>query len=327
MKLLLITFLSLSFVNTNSLKGQPANIPVPTISGQWWSVAKNPDLGKYNSPEQEPVDFGIWQAKDGTWQLWSCIRKSRFPGTRYTTRFLYGWEGRSLTSTNWEPKGIKWVADSTLGETPGGMQAPFVLKEGSDYYLFYGDWNRICLAKSSDGKNFSRVQGKNGQPGLFTEYEDVEFGRNARDPMILKRGNTFYCYYTAHLREPGEDGAAFCRMSFDLLKWSESSVVARTVPILGNSQRYSDECPFVVYLPEHKMYYLFVTQMYGKNSQTTVYASPNPMYFGVNDPSQKLCTLPIAAPEIVFHGGKYYVVALNPELDGIRMARLEWVVK
>lgn len=207
------------------------------------------------------------------------------------------------------------------------MQAPFVFKEGDVYHLFYGDWNRVCLATGSDGKNFKRVSGENGQPDLFTEYADLEYGRNARDPMILKKGNTFYCYYTAHLREPGEDGAAFCRISFNLKDWSESSMVARTTPYRGNSQRYSDECPFVVYLPEYKLYYLFVTQMYGKDNQTTVYASPNPMYLGVNDDRWKVCTLPIAAPEIVYHEGKYYLFALNPSLDGVRMTDLEWVVK
>lgn len=325
MKIPVTAFLLLSWIACNPLKGQSVKVPVPTISGAWLTVANNPDLGKYNSPAQEPVDFGVWQAADGTWQLWSCIRKSNFPGTTYTNRFLYGWEGKSLTAANWEPKGIKWVADSTLGETPGGMQAPFVIKEDDEYYLFYGDWNRVCLAKSKDGKRFERVLGRNGQPNLFTEYEDVAYGRNARDPMVLKKGNTFYCYYTSQLREPGEDGAAFSRISFNLTEWSESSIVSRTRPYRGNSQRYSDECPFVIYLPEYKLYYLFVTQLYGTDSQTTVYASPNPMYFGVNDDKWKVCTLPIAAPEIVLHDGEYYLFALNPALDGIRMTRLEWI--
>lgn len=327
MRIFLVLFLVFIMVNAHVLRCQPRKIPVPTISGPWKPIAGNPDLGVYHSPGQEPVDFGVWQARDGSWQLWSCIRKSKFPGTSYTTRFLYGWEGASLNATDWEPKGIKWVADSTLGETPGGMQAPFTLKEGDDYYLFYGDWNRICLAKSKDGKNFDRVLNEVGQPDLFTEYEDREDGKNARDPMVLKKGNTFYCYYTSNLRGAVDDGAAFCRISLNLRDWSESSIISRTPPYKGNSQRYSDECPFVLYLPEYRLYYLFVTQRYGEDSQTTVYASPNAMYFGVNDDRWKVCTLPIAAPEIVHHNGKYYLFALNPGLDGIRMASLEWVVR
>lgn len=56
------------------------NILVPQIDGDFWQVAGDPDLGKYTSAKQQPVDFGIWQAADGTWQLWSCIRYTTVPG-------------------------------------------------------------------------------------------------------------------------------------------------------------------------------------------------------------------------------------------------------
>ena len=205
------------------------------------------------------------------------------------------------------------------------MQAPYVIKENLYYYLFYGDWKRICLAKSIDGKNFSRVLGGDGQPDLFTEHPYAHYTTsNARDPMVIKQGNTYYCYYTSHLADPVNDGWAFCRTSLNLKDWSESVVVSHTPPHLTNSPRYSDECPHVVYLPEHKLYYLFVTQLYGKFSQTTVYASPNPMYFGIDDDSRVVCTLPIAAPEIILYQGQYYLAALNNELNGVRMAKLKW---
>ena len=45
-------------------------IPVPVVEGNWWTIASTPDLGKLNKPGQEPVDFGVWQAADGTWQAW-----------------------------------------------------------------------------------------------------------------------------------------------------------------------------------------------------------------------------------------------------------------
>jgi len=328
-----IPILLIFFVVSLSTIGQSKDIPVPTISGDWWRIASNPDLGEYNSDKQQPVDFGIWKAADGTWQLWSCIRSSKFPGTSYTTRFLYGWEGRSLTEKDWEPKGIKWVADPALGETPGGMQAPHVIREGLYYYLFYGDWQRICLAKGTDGKNFERVLGGNGQPDLFSEHgyvNDFEkagdplFVSHARDPMVIKRGNTYYCYYTTHITDPVNDGAAFCRTSVNMRDWSESVMVSHTPPHKNNSPRYSDECPHVVYLPEHKLYYLFVTQLYGQSAQTTVYASPSPLYFGIDDDTRIVCELPIAAPEVIYEEGEYFLVALTPGLDGVQMAKLEW---
>ena len=63
---------------------------IPEIVGDWWQIAGNPDLGKYQTDRQEPLDFGIWQAADGTWQLWSCVR---YTGCGGKTRLFYRWEG------------------------------------------------------------------------------------------------------------------------------------------------------------------------------------------------------------------------------------------
>jgi hypothetical protein len=48
--------------------------------------------------------------------------------------------------------------------------------------------------------------------------------------------------------------------------------------------------------------------------------------FGINqDDRYFLGTLPVAAPEIIFHKGQYYIAALNQgALDGIRIAKLKW---
>src|SRR5271156_4286361 len=142
------------------LAGNPARrgfaadqILVPQIDGEFWQIAGDPDLGKYTLPKQQPVDFGIWQAADGTWQLWSCIRSTATPGK---TRLLYRWQANRLTDRDWAPMGIAMMADPNFGETEGGLQAPFVLKEGSDYYMFYGTWEHIAMAKSEDGKTFAR---------------------------------------------------------------------------------------------------------------------------------------------------------------------------
>jgi len=44
----------------------------------------------------------------------------------------------------------------------------------------------------------------------------------------------------------------------------------------------------------------------------------------VDDDANKVCTLPIAAPEIILQDGQYYLVALTDALDGVRMAKLKW---
>src|SRR5687767_14791098 len=62
---------------------------MPVIVGEPWKIAGDPDLGEFTSPKQQPVDFGVWQANDGTWQLWSCIRGTKCGGN---TRLFYSWE-------------------------------------------------------------------------------------------------------------------------------------------------------------------------------------------------------------------------------------------
>ena len=76
------------------------SILLPQIDGQWWHVAGNPMDNKYATERQESVDFAIWQAADGTWQLWSCIRSTTAGGKNGKTRFFYRWEGQNLTDTN-----------------------------------------------------------------------------------------------------------------------------------------------------------------------------------------------------------------------------------
>jgi hypothetical protein len=285
----------------------------PRIGGGWWVVARNPDLGPLAGPHQQPVDFSIWQAADGSWQLWSCIRNTKVPGN---TRLFYRWQGKSLLEGEWEPMGIAMEADPRCGETPGGLQAPYVLKVAGVYHMFYGDWENICLATSRDGKSFTRQLNAEGKSGMFSEGR----GSNTRDPMVLVIGRDYYCYYTAH---PNQQGAVYARTSRNLRDWSDSRMVA-----FGGSAGTgvsSAECPFVLYHRPSRRYYLFRTQRYGADAQTSVYHSTDPLDFGLNNDRQHfLCTLPVAAPEIIQHEAQYYIAALLPDLKGIRMARLEW---
>ena len=286
---------------------------VPIIRGNWWTVAGDPDLGQFTDLKQQPVDFAIWQAIDGTWQLWSCIRGTKIGGK---TRLFHRWEGTTLTATNWRPLGMAMQADAKYGETPGGLQAPFVLKRGKVFYQFYGDWENICIATGSDGKNFARRTNANGHTGLFSEG----LGHNTRDPMVLLINDVWHCYYTAF---PNGQGAVYGRTLKDTLAWSESRVVAFGGQAGTNA--YSAECPFVVETkPGH--YYLFRTQRYGRDAKTSVYHSTNPLAFGLNeDEKYFVCTLQVAAPEILLHEGHYFMAALLPSLKGIQMTRLEWL--
>ena len=290
-------------------------ILVPQIDGAFWQVAGDPDLGKYTSPKQQPVDFAIWQAADGTWQLWSCIRNTLVPGK---TRLFYRWQANKLTDADWTPMGIAMMADPGFGETEGGLQAPFVLKEGSDYYMFYGDWEHIAMAKSKDGKTFARQLLPDGKAGMFGEGP----GANTRDPMVIKSKNLYYIYYTAY---PGDHGFDFARTSKDLIHWSAAKKVA-----YGGSAgegKYTAECPFVYYQKSSGYYYLLRNQFYGQDAQFKVYRSKDPLDFGLNDDRFLVETMPFAAPEIIESEGSTYIAVLLPNLKGIQVAKLKWAPK
>lgn len=285
-------------------------VEIPVIQGEWIQIAGDPDLGPYTDPGQQPVDFAVWQAADGTWQLWSCIRKTRCGGN---TRLFYRWQGEELTAPDWRPMGIAMEADPAFGETPGGLQAPHVIRVLGDYYMFYGDWEHICLAKGWDGKTFARLIDENLRAGMFSEGG----GANTRDAMALFADGTYYCYYTAH---PGRRGAVYCRTSIDLRHWSESVKVAYGGS--AGTEFYNAECPHVV--KRGDWFYLFRTQRYGENAQTSVYRSKNPLDFGIEDDRYLVTRLPVAAPEIIVHEGGYFIASLVPSLKGIRIAPLAW---
>lgn len=285
---------------------------VPVIDGPWWQVAGNPDLGELTRKGQEPVDFGIWQAADGTWQLWSCIRGTKAPGM---TRVFHGWEGAKLTDSDWKPLGITMQAKPELGETPGGLQAPHVVKHGGRYHMAYGDFEHIGFATSKDGKHFEREIQPDGKTGVFTEG----IGLNTRDAMMIKIGPRWYCYYTAF---PGENGYVFCRTSTDLRDWGYSCVVAYGGSV--GTKWYMAECPHVVEV-KPGVFVLFRNQIYGQYAQCAVYQSNNPLNFGIDDDQYFVKLMPYAAPEIIHHDGQYYIAALKKELDGIQIARLKWV--
>jgi hypothetical protein len=206
-------------------------------------------------------------------------------------------------------------ADPAYGETPGGLQAPYVFLVGSTYHMVYGDWQHIDHQTSTDGKTFTRVL-LDGSAAMFSEG----LGNGTRDPMVLPVGGSFFAYYTAN---PGGLGADYLRTSPDLTTWSASTIVASGGQAgTGGS---SAECPFVVYIAG--AYYLFRTQSYAGPPETRVYRSLDPRDFGVNDDSHLLEVLPVAAVEIHEYAGQWYIASLLPTLTGIQIAKLAWVAR
>jgi len=200
----------------------------------------------------------------------------------------------------------------------GGLQAPYVMKHNGSYLMFYGDWDHICIAKGVDGKTFARQLMPDGKAGMFTEG----IGSGTRDPMALLIGDVFYLYYTAG---PNRLGADYVRTSKDLKNWSPSKRVA--FGGAAGTGPSSAECPFVYYHENSGYYYLFRTQRYGENGQSSIYRSKDPADFGVDNDKYLVGTIPYAAPEIVDYNGQTYIAVLLPSLKGIQVAKLKFARK
>jgi hypothetical protein len=72
------------------------------------------------------------------------------------------------------------------------------------------------------------------------------------------------------------------------------------------------------------LFCLFRNQRYERDPLNTQYCSPDPLNFGVDDDRFCVGTLPVAAAEIIEHTDRYYITALLPDLNGIRVAPLDW---
>ena len=136
--------------------------PTPTIVADpgWASFIGMPDLSlgpfgnaSFNTPHMQPVDFGVWQASDGSWQLQSCIRNTCQTGCDSEgkalhwnhSRLFYRWESvvtnvSSFPSNaaDWKPVGVVMIGEPEYGEDIGGLQAPHVTRWGDPplYHMF-----------------------------------------------------------------------------------------------------------------------------------------------------------------------------------------------
>jgi hypothetical protein len=174
------------------------------------------------------------------------------------------------------------------------------------------------MAMSKDGKTFARQLMPGKVSGMFGEQP----GSNTRDPMVLKIGSLYYCYYTA---SPNGQGVDYARTSKDMVHWSSSQKVAYGGSP-GNGP-WSAECPFVYFHKASGYYYLLRNQFYGEHAKFTVYRSKNPLDFGKNNDRNIVETMPYAAPEIIESGGQTYLAVLLPNLKGIQIAKLKFAKK
>ncbi len=296
---------------------------VPVLDGNPWHITGYPDLGDLAyGPEHEIVDHAIWQSCAGQWHIWACIRYTK------VGRVFYGWEGSSPEQHNWSPHGIVMRADKSYGENVNDffgeewIQAPHVILHNDVYWMFYGGHNtelnesQICLATSQDGRTFERFKNREGQSRLFVGPGD------ARDPMVLRVGNQWVCYYCGNKTGLKQPNIVYARTSSDLIHWSDNRAVSWGGFSSGTGP-LSAQCPFVVYVDGY--YYLFRTSEYYSPARTHVYRSTDPFDFGLNNDSKWVQTLRCAASEIMRDGDQYYISSVEDMKGGVQLFHLRWI--
>jgi beta-xylosidase len=188
--------------------------------------------------------------------------------------------------------------------------------------MFYGAHNtesgacQICLATSRDGRTFQRYKDSRGYSRIFVGPGE------ARDPMVIRVGNEWVCYYTGF--DPGKRRPCkvYARTSDDLIHWSDYREVAWGGFASGTGL-WSAECPFVIH--RDGLYYLFRTSEYRSPARTHVYCSSDPFDFGLGNDSKWVTTLRVAAPEVVQVGNQTYISSVEDLGGGIQLFKLKWV--
>ncbi|WP_375582836.1 hypothetical protein [Cyclobacterium xiamenense] len=321
----------------------------PVLDENWWLIGPPPPAGKNTLPVKinaegnlqayESVDHHIFQAEDGQWHLWGCVRDTGWG------RILYHWKAKNLTDSPWEDTGEFMRANEAFGESINGwgneewIQSPFFVKENGRYYMFYGGHStgrnrqgvpslgktrnesfdtecQICIMTSPDGLRWSRHTFDDGLSRAFTGPGE------ARDPCLIKIDGLWHLYYTGLEDGDPEKGGMFVRTSRDLLHWSNYQLVHRARQY--GSNWWEIECPHVVYREGY--YYLFRTQNYVQ-AITHVFRSEDPLDFGREDASaanKYLGQIPCAAPEIYQVAGEEFLSSNHDPAAGTQMCRLRW---
>jgi hypothetical protein len=282
----------------------------PVVDGPWRRICGMPDLGGLAGPEprhQHIVDHGFIRARSGAWQLWACIR-----GTA-AGRLIYGWEGDSLGAGPWAPRGVKVRARAECGEIVEPQEkvgAPFFLERDGRYWCLYHSAGVHAMV-SDDGVNYERVRDDKGSSCLLRD--------GGRDVMVMRSRGLYFLYLTVTTssREDWRTSFVIARTTRDFRQWSDPTVVSAGGA--AGSGPVNAESPFVVELDG--WFYLF--RATSIDPMTFVYRSVSPWDFGVDDDSKLIAVLPIKAPELVRHDGRWYITDLA-DFQGVRIAPLRW---
>jgi beta-fructofuranosidase len=261
-------------------------------------------------------------------------------------RILYHWEGASLSQPNWTPTGEIIRVDRDAGESvldrdgKEWIQSPYTVHHNGLYYMFYGGHGtgididgkpvprgdprmegQICLMTSRNGRTWARHRNDRGYSRLFIAPGET------RDPCLLNVDGTWHLYYAGYHDHDRAQAGFYLRTSSNLLHWSDWQLVHQDTAY--GPGPWDTECPHVVYRRDDRQrrgaYYLFRTEDYA-SAKTHVFCSLTPTDFGIGDASAHyVCTIAVAAPEIVVDAdGTEYITSNHDLVGGTRLYRLRW---
>jgi hypothetical protein len=320
---------------------QPAQRALrPVLDSPFELIGPSPELTELGSypdgspPHHECVDHHVFQASDGTWHLWGCIRRTA------VGRIFYHWEAEKITDAPWCQTGEIMRIDRAAGESLDDrygqewIQSPFVVRDQGRYFMFYGGHGtgidaqgrpvarddpriacQMCLMTSDDGRRWTRHRNAQGYSRLFVGPGET------RDPCLLKVGDVWYLYCAGYHNDDRLEAGFYARTSHNLLDWSDWTLVHQDKRFGAGG--WNTECPHVV--RRGGRFYLFRTADYA-SATTYVFRSDDPLDFGVGDASAKYVgPIAVAAPEIIVDDqGREYITSNHDLLGGTRMARLRW---
>jgi hypothetical protein len=290
-----------------------ADPETPRVDGPWWRIAAPPALERHAKPGVQTVDFTVFQAGDGTWQLVSCVRGTAAPGGG---RLLYRWQAARLEDSDWKPCGILAEADPALGHKEGTVQAPHCVRDGGRWRMFCNSNGARCL-DSADGIAFAWAKNDAGADRFFDMARDVQLLDNR---TVDGKWYAFYTDVRAGLYPERKNHTVSFRTAATLGgKWSASADIGVLTPTkAGDDYVFAEaESPFIVRRGE----------WYYRWEQLDVYASRSPTDWSG---ARRVELIPggrrtYLAPEIVEHGGASYIAGYKDHgKGGIWMARLGW---
>ena len=176
-----------------------------------------------------------------------------------------------------------------------------------------------CAGNTSDHTKYQIVMAKSDDLYVWKRCDEanpiVVDGFDARDPMVIRIGETFYLYYTCCKRPEGGHYQVACVESRDLFHWSDKRVVFEDTA--AGTFGGPCESPFIVPVPEGYLLFIGPRSSY---SDTAVFLSSDPFSFKLTD---EIARIPSHAAEIVRDcDGQYYITRCGWGQGGLYLAPL-----